>query len=264
MIRTITENGMGLLQTAVARLDQSRSDREVTVVSTIHIGLPSYYDELNAIIDAHRGIVLYEGIGSLTEEEIAALTPDERRIFERIAPLHELYEKFAEPLGLVFQGKALHYDREHWINADLPLRRLLSLWSDRKVPLLPFDHLPDELFESEASKRIATIMLLQEPRILSAFNALRGFVPSLSRISEVLVEERNRAAMAAFDQVPADQDVLVIYGAGHVSGLMDHLRERWYWRKSETWHTAYRGESPLADPFGWLRDKFGVLTGGRR
>src|SRR6266567_9049214 len=110
VIRTITEDGVSHLQTAVTRLDQSRSPREVTVVSTIHIGLPSYFDELNRVIDnhvKHGGVVLYEGIGSLTEDEIAALTPEERRIYERIAPLHEVYEKFARPLGLVFQGTAL-------------------------------------------------------------------------------------------------------------------------------------------------------------
>src|SRR5581483_2255611 len=103
VIRTITEHGQASLQTAVTVLDQTRSPRTVTIVSVIHIGLPSYYDELNALIARHDGAVLYEGIGSLTEDEVAALTPRERAIYERIAPLHDLYEKFAGPLGLVFQ-----------------------------------------------------------------------------------------------------------------------------------------------------------------
>jgi hypothetical protein len=266
VIRTISEGSQSCLQTAVTRFDQSRSTREVTVVSTIHIGLQSYFDELNQIIANHRGAVLYEGIGSLTEEEIDALSPAERRIYERIAPLHELYEKLGKPLGLVFQGKALNYDREHWINADVPLRRLLGLWADQKLPPLPFDRIPEELFTGEHSKKIAEAMLLSEPIILSAFNSLRGFLPALRRFNNVLIEERNRAAMAAFDAVPNDQDVLIIYGAGHIQGIMDALRERWYWRKSETWHTAFRGESPIAaftDPLGKLRELFGGLSGRR-
>jgi hypothetical protein len=260
VIRTISEGEKSSLQTAVSRLDQSRSPREVTVVSTIHIGLPAYFDELNQVIEHHRGPVLYEGIGSLTDDEIGSLTEQERRIYERVAPLHELYEKFAKPLGLVFQGTALHYDREHWINADVPLRQLLGMWADQKLPPLPFDKIPEELFESEASKRVAMMMLLQEPLILSTFNTLRSFVPALRRFNDVLIEERNRAAIAAFDAVPADEDVLIIYGAGHVAGLMSALRERWYWRKSETWYTAFRGETPLTglmDPIGKLRDLFG-------
>lgn len=262
LIRTITEGGQSCLQTAVTVLDQSRSPRTVTIVSTIHIGLQSYFDELNQIIDNHDGPVLYEGIGSLTEEELASLSESERRIYERIAPLHEIYEKFAGPLGLVFQGNAIHYDKERWINADVPLRRLLNLWADQKLPPLPFDKIPDEIFTTESSKRVATIMLLQEPLILSTFNTLRMFVPALRRFNDVLIEERNRAAIAAFDAVPAGQNALIIYGAGHVSGLMDALRERWYWRKSETWHTAFRAESSVADPFSRVREVVGSLFGG--
>jgi len=261
VIRTVQEGPVACLQTAVTRLDQSRSEREVTIVSTIHIGLQSYYDELNDVIARHHGPVLYEGIGSLTEEEIADLSPEERRIYERLAPLHDLYEKFAGPLGLVFQGKALHYDREHWINADVPLRRLLTLWADQKAPPLPFDMLPEHLFESEQSKRVAAALLLEEPLILAAFNSVRSWLPGLRRFNDVLIEERNRAAIAAFDSVPADQDVLIIYGAGHVSGLLDALRERWYWRKSETWHTAFRGEPLLGGMFGELTGRLKGLMG---
>ncbi len=261
MIRTITEGGQSCLQTAVTVLDQSRNPRTVTIVSTIHIGLQSYFDELNQIIERHNGPILYEGIGSLTDEEIASLSESERRIYERIAPLHEIYEKFAGPLGLVFQGTAIHYDKDRWINADVPLRRLLNLWDDQKLPLFFFDKFTYEIFTTESSKRIATIMLLQEPLILSTFNTLRTFVPALRRFNDVLIEERNRAAIAAFDAVPADQNALIIYGAGHVSGLMDALRQRWYWRKSETWHTAFKAESSIADPFSRVRDLIGGLFG---
>ncbi len=257
MIRTITEHGQACLQTAVTVLDQTRSPRTVTVVSVIHIGLPSYYDELNDLIARHNGAVLYEGIGSLTEDEIAALSPRERAIYERIAPLHDLYERFAGPLGLVFQGKALHYDREHWINADVPLKQLLGIWADRDLPPLPFENLPAELFEREQSQKLAAAVLLQMPRILSAFNGLRSWIPTLRRFNDVLIERRNQAAIDAFDAVPADKNVLIIYGAGHAAGLLDALRERWYWRKSESWHTAFRAEAAL-DPFSRIKALLGV------
>ncbi|HLZ72228.1 MAG TPA: hypothetical protein VKV26_20170 [Dehalococcoidia bacterium] len=257
MIRTISDHVEASLQTAVTVLDQTRSPRTVGIVSVIHIGLQSYYDELNDLIARHDGAVLYEGIGSLSEEEIAALTPRERAIYERLAPLHDLYEKFAGPLGLVFQGKALHYDREHWINADLPLKQLLGIWADRDLPPLPFEHLPAELFEREQSQKMAAAVLLQMPRILSAFNGLRGFIPTLRRFGDVLIERRNQAAIAAFDALPADQNALIIYGAGHTAGLLDALRERWYWRKSETWHTAFKAEAAL-DPFRRIKSLLGI------
>jgi len=54
-----------------------------------------------------------------------------------LAPLHELYGALAESLGLVFQGEAIHYDRERWLNADLPLRVLIQRWADSGAPILP-------------------------------------------------------------------------------------------------------------------------------
>jgi len=261
VIRTVTEGREACLQTAVTVLDQTRSPRTVTIVSAIHIGLQSYYDALNAVIAAHDGAVLYEGIGALTEEEIAALSPQERAIYERIAPLHELYEKFARPLGLVFQGRALHYDRERWINADVPLKQLLGMWADQKLPPLPFEHIPDELLENERARRVAMTLLLQEPLILSLFNSVKGFLPTLRRFNDVLIERRNAAALAAFDALPVEQNVLIIYGAGHVAGLLSSLRERWYWRRSETWHTAFRGDALLGNPLGRFK---GLLGRGRR
>jgi hypothetical protein len=260
MIRTITEGDESQLQTAVTTLDRSRSKRTVTLVACIHIGLPSYFDELNAIVAAHKGTVLYEGIGSLTPEEIAELTPEERAIFERLSPLHELYEKLATPLGLVFQGKALHYDREHWINADIPLRRLIAYWKDVKAPPLPLEKLTGELLENESSRRLAVQLLLQEPLILSTFDSVRSWLPPLRRMSDVLIEQRNQAAIEAFDRVDPDENVLILYGAGHMSGLLDALRERWYWRKEETWHTALRGESLFG---GGLKSLLGGFAGAR-
>jgi hypothetical protein len=260
MIRTITEGDEALLQTAVTTLDRSRSKRLVTLVACIHIGLPSYFDELNQLIAAHKGAVLYEGIGALTPEEIDSLSPEEKAIFERLSPLHELYEKLATPLGLVFQGTALHYDREHWINADIPLRRLIANWKDVKAPPLPIDKLPTDLLESEASRRFAVQLLLQEPLILQAFNGVRSWLPPLRRMSDVLIEQRNQAAIDAFDRVDPDEDVLIIYGAGHMQGLLDALRERWYWRKEESWYTALRGESLFG---GGLKSLLGGLAGSR-
>ena len=159
---------------------------------------------------------------------------------------------------MLFRSNALHYDRERWINADVPLKQLLGIWADQKLPPLPFQQIPEELFATDAARRAAEFMLLQEPLLLSAFNALRGFVPTLRRFSQVLIDERNQAAIAAFDAVPADQDVLIIYGAGHAGGLLDALRERWYWRQAETWHTAFRGEPVFGGRLGWLRELVGI------
>jgi hypothetical protein len=45
--------------------------------------------------------------------------------------------------------------------------------------------------------------------------------------------------MATFDTTPADHDVLLIYGAGHVPGLLSALANRGYQMTARDWFTAH-------------------------
>lgn len=250
MIRTIHEWTRAILQTAVIELRHRQTRRRLTLVAAIHIGLPSYYEQINALIAAHEvdgGVVLYEGVGSLSEAEVAQLSPRERAIYRTLAPLHELYGGFAHSLGLVFQGDAVRYDRERWINADVPLRDLIRRWSDSGAPLLPLDlagggalTFPDAPF----ARGVASVMLLQTPVLLAAATRLRGWVPQLARLRELLISDRNRAALDALDATDPSRPALIFYGAGHVEDLIEGLERRGYVPAGRRWLTAFSWRYP--------------------
>jgi hypothetical protein len=183
VIRTIREGDRWSLQTALTHLRHPQTGRRVRLMSMIHIGEPLYYTRLNEVIAEHDGLVLFEGLGQLTEAELNELTPDERKVYEAIAPLNDAYRKIAAALDLVAQPDALAKPGPTWIRADLPLKRLLTLWAQRRLPLIPAMEAASRTLESPIFKRTTRLLLLQEPLILSAFRLLSGWSPALGRPS---------------------------------------------------------------------------------
>jgi len=240
----------------VVRMRQRQSGRQAVLLAVIHIGLPEYYASIQALIAAHElagGIVLYEGLGSLSASEILGLSPQERAIYRALAPLHELYRTLARGLGLVFQGEALRYDRERWVNADLSLRELVRRWSDAGAPALPLAlagsgelALPRGWF----GRGTGALMLLFTPALLRLMSGLSSRIPTVGRLRELLVSDRNRAALDAVESVDPARNLLILYGAAHVTGLMEGLARRRFEGQDVTWLTAYARSAPWA-PRGW-------------
>jgi pheromone shutdown protein TraB len=92
-------------------------------------------------------------------------------------------------------------------------------------------------------------LLLQEPFILAAFRYVRGWSPALGRLTRLLVDERNEAAIGVFDGTPSDQDILFIYGAGHIPGLLVALERRGYRETARDWFTAHTERIAFSDVF---------------
>jgi hypothetical protein len=262
MIRTKWGWGGAKLQTAVSVLRHRTSGRTVTLVSMIHVGRSQYYDAIAALIAEHErrnAIVLYEGVGSLSEAEVADLSPQERAVYRALAPLHGLYRSLAQSLGLVFQGEALHYERDRWINADLSLRELVRRWAESGAPLLPFGGGVEAEIAPPPGRvggTAGSLMLLGTPLLLAALGRASRMIPVVRRLRELLVNDRNRAALEAFELTDADRNAIILYGAAHIAGLAEWLRRRGYYGERRTWLTAY------VYPFPWEQRLHGLAGGG--
>lgn len=252
------------MQTAVSEMRERSGPRKVLLVAVVHVGTREYFDEIQRLIDGHvaaGGAVLYEGLGSLSEAEIAELPPRERAVYRTLAPLHELYGAFARSLGLVFQGDAIRYDRARWVNADIPLRELLHRWSESGAPLLPLGEPGRNGFsipDTGLSRGISALTLLQTPLMLSALNRLHGHIPALGKLRELLLSDRNRAALDAIDATTGKSDALVLYGAGHIAGLAEGLERRGYVADGQRWLRAFTLQLPWASRVDALRAQTSV------
>lgn len=262
VIRTIREGDRWKLQTALVHL-RHPDGRSVRLMSMIHIGEAKYYTRVNEVIADHDGVVLFEGLGQLTPEEVESLTPEERRVYDSLAPLNEAYRKIAAALDLVAQPDALAKPGPNWIRADLPLKRLLQIWAERRLPLIPAVDTAGKALENALFKRATRFLLLQEPLILGLFKLVRGWSPAVGRLGALLVDERNAAAMTAFDALPADSNVLFLYGAGHIDGLVTALRGLGYRPAGRDWFTAHSERIAFTNVFDTAADIWRRSGGGR-
>ncbi len=249
MIRTIREGDTWNLQTAVIGLRHPATGRRVTLIATIHIGRPDYYTRLTELVEEHeqQGLVLFEGVGELTQEEAAALPDEERRVYESLASLNGAYRRLAAALDLVAQPDVMPRPRAGWVRADLPVRELLRRWVSARLPLVPVMEAVGQVIDSALMRRAARFVLLQEPLLLSAFRLVKGWTPGVGRLAALLVDERNAAALDVFDSVDHGQDVAIIYGAGHVPGLLEGLTRRGYREITRDWFTAHTERIPFSD-----------------
>jgi hypothetical protein len=261
MIRTTWGWRQPVLQTAISEMRQRESRRRVTLLAVVHVGRREYFAEIQRLLADHEaagGIILYEGIGSLSAAEILELPPRERAVYRTLAPLHELYGSFARALDLVFQGDALRYERARWLNADIPLRELLRRWADSGAPLLPLGE-PGRaglsLPSSPLSRAMMALTLLQTPMMLTVLNRLHAYVPAIGKLRELLLSDRNRAALDVLEASPPDRDALILYGAGHMPGLRDGLERRGYVDCGRRWLTAFTVRLPWADRLDALRSQ---------
>lgn len=240
------------LQTAVTTLRERGMGRRVVLVSAIHVARPQYYTRIDRLVAAHEhagGAVLYEGLGSLTEGEIAELSDEERAIYRSLAPLHDLYRALARSLDLVFQGEALRYDRERWLNADLSLRELVRRWAEAGAPILPLGAAGRGdlgLASAHIGRRTGGLLLLLTPALLRLFGGLSRRLPAIGRLRELLVSDRNRAALDALESIDPRRDAVIIYGAGHIAELVEGLERRGYTIVHQSWLTAFVWHAPWA------------------
>ncbi|MBI2760133.1 MAG: hypothetical protein HYX51_01740 [Chloroflexi bacterium] len=255
MIRTIREGDIWRLQTAVVHLRNPDTDHRITLCSMIHIGRPDYYARLGALVENHPGDVLFEGVGELSAEDVAALPDEERKVYESLAALNAAYRRIAASLHLVAQPDSMPKPRPEWVRADLPVQELLRRWVAGRLPLIPLMDGAGQALDSAFMRRFTRLLLLQEPYILGAFQFLKGRAGSLGRMTGLLIDERNAAALAIFDVLEPRRDVIMTYGAGHVPGLFAGFGARGYRETARDWYTAHEERIPWSD----LLDRCGPL-----
>ncbi len=96
---------------------------KVTLLGVSHVGDLSFYNSVQERLDA-ADLVLFEGVG--WGDGPSKAKPG------KTSGVGELQDSLADSMGLVFQLRAIRYDRPHFRNSDMSLRAFTDSMSGKK------------------------------------------------------------------------------------------------------------------------------------
>jgi hypothetical protein len=246
------------LQTAVARFVPSSGAGNLTVdlVSAVHLGDRSYYDQLNKLMTQYD-VLLYE----LVAPEGTRIPKGGRKTDSPLAIVQPLMKLV---LGFEWQTDRIDYTRKNFVHADLSMEKMaeaakergddgltlaLSVAADllrqynlqereraKKAPAKEDEFDLTSLLEPEGAAKLKIILAKQLVASGSPDSALG---PTLHTL---LVADRNQAALKVFQRELAKghKKIGIFYGAAHMPDFEKRLREDFgLKRSSERWLTAW-------------------------
>jgi hypothetical protein len=218
------------------------------------MGEVAYYEQLRTMInemESGGAVVCHESARPATKEEWAAASDEERAAWDGEQRVRGEFSKSAgRYFGWADQRAALR-SSPSWRNADLTsleiVRRagpqnLLNTQHGADEPLMGLTQEQHEAFVG--GMYAIAVRLAQFPW----FHLLERLLARLAgdagrRIHDVVVEDRTSHVLAS---LPADSDVVLPWGVGHLSGLAAGLRKAGYRRRDTTWVTV--GKLPAIWP----------------
>ena len=232
--RVVDEHDRQVLQLSARVLRHPASGTSLTLLSMLHIGLPSYYASLEAELEG-ADLILAEGFPS--DQDLS------REDFPEIAWLLHQYGVIARLLGVTTQTEwEAEVEDPRWTILDAPLsiaakslERTLPELEDIKKELEArtwADGSPEELDETRAWVLENLFATASGGDSMAELSAVRDrFI--FEGLSEVLREGKHRR-------------IVMVYGLYHVKALEPRLRSRLGFRlRTARWYTAL--ERPLPE-----------------
>lgn len=171
-------HGRSALEVASKTFANANKTKFVSLVGAVHIGDLEYYKQLQNILDAHD-VVLFEGVGSISNEDLSQWTPPTsaekeeelsgKKHFQQsyrrsdastnMDFLTTLQTYMGQFLELSFQKDGLDYGRSWWKPADVSIEELQELMSKKGVNFLSLLSMASSKdLEQQANKIYASLL----------------------------------------------------------------------------------------------------------
>lgn len=279
-VRFTDEKGGGRLETAVVTY-KNDAGVELKLVSAIHIGERSYFEELAKDFEADDA-VLYElvkekdapvpGPGVIRRQAADGEGEGEGGGMQSIG---ELQRFLKDTLNLEFQLDVIDYTRKNFVHADMDreqfekaqaergesfetmmLQQLLAAMRRPAPEMMPGGDDADQMLRElvklvtrpDMERQIKTVIARQMGQMQDAAMGLDG--PGGS----VILTERNKAAVKVLEETlkaGEKKRIAVFYGAAHMPDLAKRVRELGFkpvgdaeWKKA--WDLTIRADQPSA------------------
>jgi hypothetical protein len=247
----LLDNGRagGALQTAIAHY-HNKQGVHVDLVAAVHIGEQSYYRGLNKTFTAYDA-VLYE----MVKPQDAGLPAPGAKSDN---PINQLQHFLKDSLNLDFQLDDIDYSRPNFVHADLTKEEFEKLQKDRgesfqSLLLKQFLRAltePPSGDEVDSDKMVGDLIgALTRPdaeRQIKLFLArqmgdMEKKAADFGLGDTVILSDRNKKALEVLQKTIAGgkKKIAVFYGAAHMPGISDKLRDMGFTLDSTDWETAW-------------------------
>lgn len=233
------------IKVPIVRFNNTKTDKDVVFVGTVHIGLKSYFDKLQKIIDDFENFygakVLYEGIGELSKVDKSELSDDELDIYNQISRLDELRTFVCNTLELSNQKDCIFYP-EDAVNSDIDINKLIKDLANKNVKLISENDFRDLNTNDPRKLRIIkkTFKFLFKNMNKLEFILRFGCSKRIKAINKIILDERNKVAVDYINKyLKEHDDVVTIWGVGHLRGIAKELKKMGFKEKERKWFTFY-------------------------
>lgn len=235
----------GKIQTPVVCYENPETRRRIVFISTIHIAEPEYYSELQQLIDSLPDYkILFEGLQKLTHREKKALTDIERRKVKEAMYTFRAVRISGNTLNLQEQkdGLAYHANKGIWINSDIRFYELVRMFASRDVSLPKEKFLGSFTNDSAYKLMISWIENKALEQMIPA-TVLGGLISLFFRkirlLKSIILDHRNKEAIRCVREHASEHNLAMIWGAGHLTGIGNLLKQDGYFEIDRQWFTAY-------------------------
>lgn len=234
--------------------------RTVDLFGVVHLGDASYYQDINQRLAAYDA-VLFELVGSPEGLQNPA-PPEAPPPPARPNPLRGMQKTIGDLFKLKFQLEQVDYTRPNFVHADASAEEFAKMQAERgesmiKLLLKSFqlsgDPALQEKMKDAGNLGLADLVMLfysekSMQRIKVIFARLLAESESLIEgkllgENNAIIDGRNDVALRKLDEVlkdPAKKRSAIFYGAGHMPGMEQELRERLKAvRTGEIWLAAW-------------------------
>lgn len=267
------------METAVIHFGESKQFPGATVdlIGAIHLGEPSYYDELNELFKKYD-VLLYEAV--MPEEAVKkglrpggdegahreGLTDEEEWNDAKVgfAAISILQLGMKDALGMEFQLAGINYMADNFVHADMTAEEFESTMTRRGESFSQM--FLNEMGKSMASQQQQNPVAMNLDIMLSALSSDRSYrirriaAAQLAKADEgeafagpdgtsTIITERNKTCLDVMrrELKKGNKKVGIFYGAGHFNDMEKRMvDEHGFARTGEDWIVAWHLRKPEA------------------
>lgn len=230
-----------------------RGDSIITYFGTSHVGMRTYYEELQKGMGAVEN-GFYEGLKPAVDK--GSIPAEKQRYIEGVERLGEAYRTLAKYLGMEFQKDVLTYS-DGWKNPDMTLDEFVIASPVKLLENIAGIEAGVKAFErnyilhpEELARVIKGIFMTTagSPLLHYIISLFRGNSPMDDGVDdEVILGERNRKLFEALEPELDEHDGLgITYGAGHLPGIDRFLRNKRFKREGMLWIPAWEIDEDMS------------------